>query len=340
MRIMAGLDTTHAGDAKPFPGTKIGYFAQEPDLGSAKTVWDAVSEGVAETQALLTRFEEVSAKLGEPMDDDAMTALLEEQAKLQDRDRRDGRVEPRSPRRARDARAASPAEGRRHQGALRRREKARRALPAAPLAARHAAPRRAHQPPRRRVGALARAVPPRVPGHRGRGHPRSLLPRQRRRLDPRARPRPRLSVRGQLLRVARAEVRAPRPRGEAGVGAAPQAAPGARVGALVAARAPGEEQGAPRRVRRPARELAEGRSRSGRHHDPSGPAPRRRRHRGERPREEVRRQGAHRRPLLHLAAQRHRRGHRAERRRQDHALPHARRSREARRRDASSSARR
>ena len=85
MRIMAGIDTSHQGDAKPFPGTKIGYFAQEPDLGSAKTVWDAVSEGVAETQALLTRFEEVSAKLGEPMDDDAMTALLEEQAKLQDR---------------------------------------------------------------------------------------------------------------------------------------------------------------------------------------------------------------------------------------------------------------
>jgi ATP-binding cassette ChvD family protein len=85
MRIMAGIDTTHGGDAKPFPGTKIGYFAQEPDLGSAKTVWDAVSEGVAETQAILTRFEEVGAKLGEPMDDDAMNALLEEQAQLQDR---------------------------------------------------------------------------------------------------------------------------------------------------------------------------------------------------------------------------------------------------------------
>jgi ATP-binding cassette ChvD family protein len=85
MRIMAGIDTTHGGDAKPFPGTKIGYFAQEPDLGSAKTVWDAVSEGVAETQAILTRFEEVGTKLGEPMDDDAMNALLEEQAELQDR---------------------------------------------------------------------------------------------------------------------------------------------------------------------------------------------------------------------------------------------------------------
>ncbi|MFO0666961.1 MAG: energy-dependent translational throttle protein EttA [Polyangiaceae bacterium] len=85
MRIMAGVDTQFAGEAKPHPGTRIGYFAQEPDMGSAKTVWDAVSEGVAETRALLTRFEEVSAKLGEPMDDDEMTRLLDEQAQLQDK---------------------------------------------------------------------------------------------------------------------------------------------------------------------------------------------------------------------------------------------------------------
>ena len=85
MRIMASIDTTHGGDAKPFPGTRIGYFAQEPDLGDAKTVWDAVSEGVAETQALLTRFEEVGTALGEPMDGDAMEKLLEEQAQLQDK---------------------------------------------------------------------------------------------------------------------------------------------------------------------------------------------------------------------------------------------------------------
>src|SRR6187401_3203829 len=56
LRIMAGVDTTFAGEAKPHPGTKIGYFAQEPDLGDAKTVWDAVSEGVKETQALITQF--------------------------------------------------------------------------------------------------------------------------------------------------------------------------------------------------------------------------------------------------------------------------------------------
>jgi energy-dependent translational throttle protein EttA len=85
LRIMAGVDKTFGGEAKPYPGTRIGYFAQEPDLGSAKTVWDAVSEGVKETQDLITRFEELSAKLGEPMDDDAMQRLLDEQAALQDK---------------------------------------------------------------------------------------------------------------------------------------------------------------------------------------------------------------------------------------------------------------
>ncbi|HVH47653.1 MAG TPA: energy-dependent translational throttle protein EttA [Labilithrix sp.] len=85
LRIMAGVDKQFAGEAKPHPGTRIGYFAQEPDLGSAKTVWDAVSEGVKETQDLITRFEEISTKLGEPMDGDAMQTLLDEQAALQDK---------------------------------------------------------------------------------------------------------------------------------------------------------------------------------------------------------------------------------------------------------------
>ncbi len=85
MRIMAGVDKTHGGEARPHPGTRIGYFAQEPDMGSAKTVWDAVSEGVAETRALITKFEELSNKLGEPMSDDEMNRLLEEQGQLQDK---------------------------------------------------------------------------------------------------------------------------------------------------------------------------------------------------------------------------------------------------------------
>ena len=85
LRIMAGVDTQFAGEARPHPGTRIGYFAQEPEMGSAKTVWDAVSEGVKETQDLITRFEEISTKLGEPMDGDAMQTLLDEQAALQDK---------------------------------------------------------------------------------------------------------------------------------------------------------------------------------------------------------------------------------------------------------------
>jgi energy-dependent translational throttle protein EttA len=85
LKVMAGVDTTFIGEAKPAPNLKVGYFAQEPELGDAETVIDAVNEGVAETRALLTRFEEVSNKLGEPMDDDEMQKLLDEQAALQDK---------------------------------------------------------------------------------------------------------------------------------------------------------------------------------------------------------------------------------------------------------------
>ena len=90
---------------------------------------------------------------------------------------------------------------------------------------RPAAARRAHQPPRRRVGRLARAPPRGVQGHRRRGHPRPLLPRQRRRLDPRARPRPRDPVPGQLLVLARAEERAPRAGGARRQGARARRSP-------------------------------------------------------------------------------------------------------------------
>ena len=283
LRIMAGVDTTFAGEAKPHPGTRIGYFAQEPDLGAAKTVWDAVSEGVQETQALITRFEEISNKLGEPMDDDAMTDAARRAGVAAGQDRRGRRVEPRPPRRARDGRAPRAAEGRRDRAPLRRREAPRRALPAPPLAPGHAAPRRADQPPRRRVGRLARALPPRVPGHRRRGHARSLLPRQRRRVDPRARSRARLPVRGQLLRLARAEVRAPRAGGEAGVGAPAQAEAGARVGArLDRARARPRARRVSRRTTRssPSRRRARPIRREISH--PAGAAPRRRRDRGQR----------------------------------------------------------
>ena len=210
MRIMAGVDKTFGGEAKPHPGTRIGYFAQEPDMGDAKTVAEAVAEGVAETRAAAhaLRGDQQQARRADGRRRHEEAARGAGGAPGQDRRRR--RVEPRSPRRARDGRAARPAGRRRDREPLRRREAPRRAVPSAPVAARHAHPRRADQPPRRRVGRVARALPARVHGHGRRGHPRPLLPRQRRRLDPRARSRQGSPVQGKLHGLARAEGRAPR----------------------------------------------------------------------------------------------------------------------------------
>jgi len=84
LRIMAGVDKEFLGEAWPAPGLKIGYLAQEPHLDPNKTVKENVDEGVAETRALLTRFEEVSMRLGEDLTEKEMDKLLAEQARLQD----------------------------------------------------------------------------------------------------------------------------------------------------------------------------------------------------------------------------------------------------------------
>jgi ATP-binding cassette ChvD family protein len=84
LRIMAGLDTEIDGEARPQPGINIGYLPQEPELDPGKDVRGNVEEGVGETKALVDRFNEISMKFAEPMDDDEMNALLEEQGKLQD----------------------------------------------------------------------------------------------------------------------------------------------------------------------------------------------------------------------------------------------------------------
>ncbi len=84
LKIMAGLDDDHLGEARPTPGVRVGHLAQEPALDPGKTVREIVEEGVGGTRALLHRFEEISAKFAEPLEDDEMNALLEEQAKLQD----------------------------------------------------------------------------------------------------------------------------------------------------------------------------------------------------------------------------------------------------------------
>jgi sulfate-transporting ATPase len=85
LRIMGGIDTDIDGEARPQPGIKIGYLQQEPELDDSKNVRELVEEGLADTLGLVTRFNEISEKFAEPMTDDEMTALLEEQGQLQDK---------------------------------------------------------------------------------------------------------------------------------------------------------------------------------------------------------------------------------------------------------------
>ena len=84
LRIMAGLDDEFVGEAKPAEGTRIGFLPQEPELDPTRTVREIVEEGVAETRALLQRFEDISMAFGEVSDDDEMQKLLDEQARVQD----------------------------------------------------------------------------------------------------------------------------------------------------------------------------------------------------------------------------------------------------------------
>jgi ATP-binding cassette ChvD family protein len=84
LKIMAGVDKEFLGEAAPGPGVSVGFLPQEPQLDPGKTVQQCVEEGVADTRALLTRFEEISLKFAEPMGDDEMEKLLAEQGKLQD----------------------------------------------------------------------------------------------------------------------------------------------------------------------------------------------------------------------------------------------------------------
>jgi sulfate-transporting ATPase len=85
MKIMAGYDKDFSGDAWAAQGARVGYLAQEPQLDPTKTVQENVMEALKETKALVDRFEEVSMKLGEVEDPDEMTALIDEQAELQEK---------------------------------------------------------------------------------------------------------------------------------------------------------------------------------------------------------------------------------------------------------------
>jgi ATP-binding cassette ChvD family protein len=85
LKIMAGNDQDIEGEARPQPGIKVGYLPQEPELDETKTVREVVVEGVGDVQGLIDRFNAISDRFAEPMSDDEMNKLMEEQAKMQDK---------------------------------------------------------------------------------------------------------------------------------------------------------------------------------------------------------------------------------------------------------------
>jgi ATP-binding cassette ChvD family protein len=90
LRIMAGLDEPSNGTAQLAPGATVGFLPQEPELDPAKDVRGNVEDGVAEKRDLLDTFNQLSARFAEPMSDDEMAALLEQQGEVQDRIERMG----------------------------------------------------------------------------------------------------------------------------------------------------------------------------------------------------------------------------------------------------------
>jgi ATP-binding cassette ChvD family protein len=85
LRILAGVDRDFIGESLPSPGYSVGFLEQEPALDDNKTVREIVEEGVHETAELLRKFNEISEKFSEPMDDDEMSSLLEQQGKIQEK---------------------------------------------------------------------------------------------------------------------------------------------------------------------------------------------------------------------------------------------------------------
>ena len=84
MKIMAGIDKEYDGETRLADGYTVGYLRQEPQLDPEKTVFENVMDAVDHSRAVLRRFEEINARLGEPLDDAEMEKLLAEQATVQD----------------------------------------------------------------------------------------------------------------------------------------------------------------------------------------------------------------------------------------------------------------
>ena len=85
MKIIAGQDEEFSGEAWAADGVSVGYLEQEPELDADKDVMGNVMEAMGDTKALIDKFNELSAKFAEPMDDDEMNTLLAEQGDLQEK---------------------------------------------------------------------------------------------------------------------------------------------------------------------------------------------------------------------------------------------------------------
>ena len=246
LRIMAGIDNEFTGEAWVAEGARVGYLAQEPQL-------DADKVGARERHGG-RRAAEGDPRPLQRAGDELFRRDRRRDDQAAGRDRGQGPVGSRLQGRSGDGCAALSARRRRGGEALRRRAPARRAVPAAAGAARTAAARRADQPSRRRIGAVARRPSAQLSGRHPDRHPRPLLPRQCHRLDSRARPRPRHSLRGQLFVLAGAEAEAARAGRPRGGSASAHARARAGMDRGVAARAAGQIQGALRALRRAAEE--------------------------------------------------------------------------------------
>ena len=84
LRIMAGLETEFGGEAWAAEGVTVGYLPQEPDLDASRDVEGNIMEGLGGVKTLLDRFNEISARFAEPLEDEEMNALLAEQGELQE----------------------------------------------------------------------------------------------------------------------------------------------------------------------------------------------------------------------------------------------------------------
>ena len=261
------------------PGYTVGMLAQEPPLNEDKTVLGNIEEAVAETKAKLDRFNEIAEQMATDYSDELMEEMGQLQEELDHADAWDidSKLEL-----AMDALRCPPpdADVTQLSGGERRRVALCKLLLEA---ARPAAARRAHQPPGRRERAVAGAAPGQVRRHRHRDHPRPVLPRQRGQLDPGARPRPGLPVRGQLLHLPGEEGRPAGGRGPQGRQDAEAPHRGAGVGPL-------QRQGPPDQVPGPAGPVRRDGHRGGEDPqarlrgdpDPAGPAPGQHGHRGAR----------------------------------------------------------